>query len=283
MTDRDAAVKRALEGAVRSGTGGWVVAPCPFCAGRLGNARRRCFGILEEHGIYRCFRCGIKGRLDGYTAEIKPREVRSLKDVSVAKPEGFTPLYGDQSYCLAPARQYLEKRGIPPELVKQAGLGACAWGYYAGRIIVPVLDQEDKSWLGFAARSWLPSEQVEIPYLYPASMLKGQLMYNMSALYNETAPFLLVVEGSFDTLALMQRCNASAFLGKPSHFQEDLLVECPLPIICLLDGDAWRESEALMWRLQMRGKKAGWIKIPPAEDPHSIGVDWVLDRAKFAL
>jgi len=283
--DRDEKVKAALEGAVRSGSKGWFIAPCPFCAGSRGNPYRKCFGILAAVGIYRCFRCEIKGKL--HDMEDTSEEFRTAPSNEpeappvFEPPEGFTSLEGDRSLSLQPAREYLDKRGIGPELVHEAQLGACAWGKYSGRVVAPVLDFDRQTWLGFSARSWLPRGSVEQPYLNPGGMLKGHIFYNGAIIHEKPGEPLFVCEGIFDALALWD--DASAFLGKPSEFQEDLLVECPRPVISVLDGDAWRESEALAWRLQMRGKRAGWIRLPPGEDPSTMGKAWIQAEARHAL
>lgn len=280
---RDVLVKQAMESAVRSGNEGWYVTTCPFCAAQHNNARRRCFGILKAQGVYRCFRCGVKGRLGGF--ESSPQEARVIRDPkenTFQPPEGFSLLADDNSISLGPAREYVQKRGVHPDIVRSAQLGGCAYGFYRGRVVVPVLDQDERTWLGFSARSWLPRGQVEAPYLNPGGMLKGQIFYNVKALFAD-AEFLLVVEGAFDSLVLMHQLNVAAFLGKPSLFQEDMLVDCPLPVISVLDGDAWRDSQALCWRLQLRGKKAGWLRLPPAADPGSLGPDWVASNLRYAV
>ena len=281
---RDAAVLAALDSAKRSGTRGWWVAPCPFCAGMHGNPHRKCFGILAEVGVYRCFRCGIKGklhRIEDAPEQFKADKAQQEEEVTFQPPEGFTYLTGDNSISLAPAREYLLKRGIHPELWEEAKLGACAYGTYRGRVVAPVLDVDRETWLGFSARSWLPRGAVEQPYLNPGGMLKGKIMFNIAALHEKPGEPLFVCEGIFDAYAIWN--DAAAFLGKPSAFQEDLLVDCPRPVISILDGDAWRESEALAWRLQFRGKRAGWIRLPPGEDPSSVGKDWIIEQAKRAI
>ncbi len=274
--------RQALDGAVRSGSRGWMVAPCPFCAGRMGTASRRCFGVLATLGFYKCFRCGVKGRLSGFEgSSFESQEDQSQSPPSFQPPEGYVLLNGDKSWSLSPARAYLEKRGICPEVIREAQLGACAYGPYVGRVVAPVLDLDRKTWLGFSARSWLPKGEVEQPYMNPSGMLKGRIFYNGALLYENPEEPLLVTEGVFDGLTLWG--HAVACLGKPGPFQEELLIDCPRPIVCMLDGDAWRESEALSFRLRMQGKRAGFLKLPPGEDPSSLGKDWVLHQISQAI
>jgi len=275
---RDERVRAALPLGVRN-TRGWLNMPCMFCLERVGKEGGKKLGLSESSGVYYCFRCGVKGKLDGYqsdAAEGTSRPLATAEDLNA--PDGYIPLYGDTSYSLAPAREFLANRGIDQDLIREAKIGAANLGKCRGRVIVPILGSDGETWLGWSARSWLPRGAVKMPYMNAQNMLKGTFLFNGEALYQNPEEPLFTVEGTFDNLSLWP--HAVAFLGKPSQTQEDQLVECPRPIICCLDGDAWRESEVLCWKLRQRGKKAGFLRFPPGEDPSSMGREWVFSQAK---
>ena len=61
-----------------------------------------------------------------------------------------------------------------------------AWGRghpislpYAGRVIIPILDEDDITWLGWVGRTWYPSDKA---YTYPKGMNRGNMLYNPRAL-----------------------------------------------------------------------------------------------------
>jgi len=104
--DRAKTVERAAEGA-RGGSNGWLRANCPFCPDRVGKVDTKyCLSIREDSGVYRCWRCGVKGRvaelatrLSGDGAETWPERVRRGGDVFLwlGPPEGFCSLGRESS------------------------------------------------------------------------------------------------------------------------------------------------------------------------------------------
>lgn len=277
-------IEEALRNSIRSGGRGWFAAPCPFCEGRVGTPdRKRRFSFLSGVGVFHCFRCGIKGSLQGLPEGFTERDPASEGEVIArfTPPEGFSEIgpgtSGYRALSLEEPRAYLRSRGLPEDVWAKAQIGACAYGPYVGRVIVPVLG-EGGEWLGFSARSWYPSSQ--IPYLYPRGMLKGKILYQTDKLFYPTNDPVFIVEGVFDALALPA---AVAVLGKPTDHQLETIASAQRPVVFAFDGDAWQLSVALARKLRLLGKRAGYVRLPPGTDPDEVPLSWLQSEAELAL
>lgn len=202
--------------------------------------------------------------------------------MGLGPPEAYFPLWrepGLSSMIHAPARKYLSGRGIGASTAKRAGIGACATGKLAGRIVVPVLDREGKDWLGWSARIWNNLNEKKTPkYLTAPGMSRHNIVYNMGALFMRSGDPCLVVEGVFDAIPYLP--DVVALLGKPSEGQIQLLRVAERPLVVALDGDSWLEGEMLALRLQLEGKPTGWVRLPPREDPGSVDREWLKTKAR---
>lgn len=277
----DGLVLEAMMEAQPSGNG-WSRANCPLCVyyGEPSEDRRQSFGV-HESGKWHCFRCGAFGFLGDGASEAPQGD--STPDF-MEPPEDFVPLAssdGQRSIALAPARAYLASRNVGLELIERTGIGACASGKYAGRIIVPVFDTSGKHWLGFVTRVWLGGRALKHAqalteaeggefrkYLYPNWPNRGRCLYHEVALREQTDRPVLAEEGAFDTFPFLP--HAVAFLGKPSRDQLTLLLHAPRPVCFVLDGDAWREARALTLWMRLHGKPAGYVRLPPKVDPDEM-------------
>ena len=258
--ERDELVLAALNTA--RGSGEWVKTHCPFCStGRKSPS----FAISRTHGGFKCHRCSISGMLKDFEedAEIieQPKSAMQLPDEFLSLSE--EP--GKSAFSTSAARAYLAWRNISPSVIKQAHVGACVEGRYRGRIVVPVLSARGIL-LGWVSRAW--SKKVQKKYLYPVGSWRASALFNEAALLVETDVPLFIVEGVFDALALWP--NAVAVLGKPSVIQENMLALSNRPLVSVLDGDAWREGEALSLRLRLTGATVGAIRLPPKIDPDEV-------------
>lgn len=270
------AVERALQGA-RSSLTGWYRANCPECLSRTGKADyKQALSINVRSGVFWCWKCQLKGRI-GNAPELPPQDESEAQSVTMEPPEGFVTMASkdaQESISLEPARDYMAKR-CPPELWFELGVGACITGLYAGRVIVPVLDEDDITWLGWVGRTWYKSDRA---YTYPKGMNRGSVMYNARALRAETDEPLIVVEGVFDAIWLWP--NAVAVLGKASELQMEALATTNRPVVVVLDGDAWLEAYAMMQRLRLHGRTAGYVRLPPKKDPDEVPRDWLAEEIK---
>lgn len=288
-SERAEMVQRAL-GEGRMGPKGWVRAGCPFCVAVSGREDKRwSLGIQAATGFYHCFRCGTAGRVRvdvedqmGHVYEVEePEEATEMEP-----PEGYYPLWeGDALTADASkvVRQYLRKRGFDRSTWKRALLGVTFEGLARYRVIIPVLDVDREMWLGWIARDWTGNA---IPkYLYPEGMPRGTLLYQHEVLFEESDDPALVVEGCFD--AMPYPGDACACLGKPSRWQRAAFKLSKRPVVVCLDGDAWEEAYALSMQLKMDGVRAGFVRLPPKEDPCSMalkhGPEWLREQARRAI
>lgn len=274
---------------------GWRRANCPLCVyyGEPSEDRRQSFGI-HDSGKWHCFRCGAFGYLGEGAGEAPAGD--STPEF-MEPPEGFLSLSspdGQRAISLEPARRYVASRGMTPELIERTGIGACATGKYAGRVVVPVFETSGKYWLGYVTRVWLgkrafkeaqaraAEEGEEIrKYLYPNWPGRGRILYNEVALREKTDVPVLAEEGVFDTFLYLP--HAVAFLGKPSHDQLTLLLGAERPVAFILDGDAWREARALTLWMRLHGRPAGYVRLPPKVDPDEMNPRELVEAAKRCI
>ena len=298
----------------RVSSSGWARGNCPFCEVKLGKPdRKRCLGLHVPTGKWHCFRCASGDRVKDMPEDISARAPKSAEVREAVKsmepPEGFyrvTTGAGLVSSSLEPARRYLWAppsgggRGLDPDVCHEAGVGACAVGRYHGRVVVPVTAPSGE-WLGFSSRVWLSEAEYvrrcEVAgvdreeareswrgYLYPPGMPRGVWFYNHAALLVETDEPALVVEGVFDVLCDQVGLDRGvAALGKPGPDQIEALIAARRPVVFLLDGDAWREAEALSLRLRFEGQRAGFVRLPPKKDPDEMKRSWVDQAARDSL
>lgn len=254
-----ASVLQALAGH-RPNRAGYARTNCPLCATAKGSEDRD--GSLwgnAENGFWGCFRCGAGGRLEveGWEppAQAGPRPVVEL-------PPGYYPIgegAGLTAESLEPARRYMASRGVPVAVQAAAGVGACISGPAAGRVIVPIR-RRDGSLAGWVGRAWGPAWK---KYLYAQGT--ERVLYNAQAIDRETDEPVLAVEGTMDTFAFWP--SAVAFLGSPTETHALELERSRRPVVVVLDGDAWRQGEALAMRLRLAGVRAGAVRLGPREDP----------------
>ena len=270
----------------------WSRVSCPFCADDGHIDRKHSLGVSSSTGRYECFRCGTKGRLDAPPdpSAVFPSREEQRERVLMPPPDEYVALASDRGMraaSLSPAREYLNGRGVCDTAVwRKYQIGAAADGYWAGRVIIPMLSHEDGEWLGWIARLWCkPSPHAEgrhgMKYLYPKGMPRGQTFWNHRALFVESDDPVMVVEGALDALPFDE--DAVACLGKLSHAQMDALQETARPVVAVLDGDAWAESWALAARLRFEGKRAGFVRLPPKVDPDEVDPEWLREEARRSL
>lgn len=262
MTSRADAVLAAI-GNRRAARSGWVRANCPFCVLSTGkDDRSQALGLNTATGGWHCFRCGESGRVptDGFA---RPKASPIPVDAELQTlPQGFVPLGtepGLSALSTLHIRSYLDRRGIRRHVWREAGIGCALSGRWAHRAIVPVR-RPDASLVGWVARH---VGENPMRYLNSSGAIPG--LFNEGALYVETNTPVMVVEGVFDALPFWP--DAVALLGKPKDMQLAMLLDACRPVAVVLDGDAWREAEALAWRLKFEGKRAGFVRLPPTRDP----------------
>ena len=266
----------------RPSSDGWFWMNCPLCPTRAGkDDHRESFGLRGDTGYFHCFRCGAAGFVEGNALRMLPKasaRKRGASAIAMRPPEGYVPLYegpSSSSIVALPARDYLSRR-VPRDLWRTLQIGAVFSGYYAGRVIVPVL-AEDGAWIGWVARDW--TGFAERPYLYPRGMSRA-VLWNDVALRVETETPVFLVEGVFDAIAHWP--DAVAALGKPSRAHTEALSVARRPVVVVLDGDAHREGWALAMRLRM-DVRAGSVRLPSRVDPDEVSRETLLSAGRIAI
>ncbi len=233
---------------------------CPFHAEKTPS-----FTVNDERGLFHCFGCGTGGTVFTFLSRIErvsfPEAVEVLaRRAGVALPQDRAPTAGDDrrqklialnDYAQrlfraaldgpagAPARAYLNQRGVDPSTVERYGLGFCppagsglaralgakptalqmaidvglvgrrqdgsCYERFRGRVTFPIRDGSGRL-LGFGGRS-LGSDHPK--YLNsPESALfhKGQVLYGLYEARDaiRTAERIVIVEGYLDAIALVE-------------------------------------------------------------------------------
>lgn len=281
---RDALVLEALAaGRLR---GSWWRTNCPFCEAKVGKADRdKCLSVHAGGGGYTCFRCRSKGRVRLPGSHVVESAVAPRQDLDVLDPPpGFVPVgegAGLTALSLEPARAYLRSRRLDEATWQAAGIGACATGPYAGRVVVPVLADDGRSWVGFSARLWTAKCDKRLKYRNAVGEWKSRVVYNAAALSLETDEPVYVVEGVFDALAHWP--DAVAVLGDATDQQAAILARACRPVVVVPDGDAWTKGWSLAMRLRLAGVEAGAIQLPAGVDPDEVDGSWLWEEAREAL
>lgn len=150
---------------------------CPFCEerGETPDTRYR-LGINSGKGIARCFNCNYHKaspraicadlcRVYGLGAVlVSSRSAPSaalpskIRLRAVGLPEGYETFTNGKDYVERKALRYLTKRGITPAQIKLNRVGFAAVGYYAYRILFPVIGI-DKKIYGVVSRGFANQEQ----------------------------------------------------------------------------------------------------------------------------
>lgn len=272
---------------------GWIRVQCPICPERKGSRDRgTSLAIKPATGEVMCWRCGFETRVDrnGATGASEFTPSDSKNDApEIGLPDGFTELAsenGRTARVLRPAREMLIRRRVPEALWGPLGAGACldSWYRYKGLdgeervlrvrrcVVLPI--RSDGRLKGWVARTWT---KVSPKYKNCPGLQRGQLLYNQSCLAEATSEPALVVEGVFDAIPYWP--NATACLGKPTENQVRIMLQTKRPIVVCLDGDAHEEGEMLALRLRFEGIRAGFVRLPPCEDPGSVDPGWLRDEA----
>lgn len=269
---------------------GWIRAACPMCEEMSGATdHKESLGFNTKTGGYFCSKCEAKGRLpDSYLDQLDDLVDLDLlepvpTEAEKVQPEGLTgfqPLFDEAGLAMAhlePLREYARGRGIPDRIGLEMGIGT-GFGNLAGRIVVPIL-APDGSYRGWYGRD--ATGAALIPHRYSARMPRHGTLWNEAQLYRDTTDPLFMVEGCLKAIPVWP--DAAAFLGKPLASHVDMLRRATRPIVICMDGDAWREGQALAWTLSLSGKIAVNLRLNAKKDPDDFTREELLSRAKELL
>jgi len=290
--ERAAMIADALSGARATSGSAWVKVDCPFCpifAGKMDHEKS--FAFNRSSTGYTCFRCGVKGYVEGaseYFAAIPVDKTQAELDQLRRPVQGYMPLWpGSTMYEHADgndAREHLRKRGIPENLWRELQIGVCVDPRYElayRRLIVPFL--ADGGWMGWSGRAVWPGAPKKDKYRLRKH--PDFTFYNHAALLVETDEPIYIVEGVFDSLAFWP--DSAAACGNVTHAQLDVL--CSLgprhrPLVFVPDGDAWEQGLAWMLHLRLQGvERCGSIRLPPKKDPDEVSKYDLWEDARLSL
>lgn len=274
LSRRDKLALEAAEGC--SGHGDFRRGLCPFCIDRVGTDNpHRNWWVSQATGWYGCHRCAIKGRLPGFEDDDQYVPAPDAPGVSaelkayVGPPDGFVSALVP-SRAMAVAAKYLQTRGVTRSIAADAGIGACISGDLAGRVVIPVLGIDGKTWHGWVGRLYREAKGTWEPkYKNCPGMGRANTVYNVRSLVSTRLDPVICCEGAFDAIKYWPHCLA--FLGKPGDGHAAILAATTRPISIVLDGDSWRESEVFARKLKRLGRRdVGWVRLEPKTDPNDI-------------
>lgn len=193
-----------------------------------------------------------------------PSEFESL----LKEPKGFNPVFRK-------VKEYAKARNITKEDIIRYNIGYCKSGMYAGRIIIPSYDENNRLNY-FIARSVFPEETFK--YKNPP-VSKNIIMFENQINWDEP---ITLVEGVFDAMAVKR--NAIPLLGKfiPQKLNDSIYKRGVSEINILLDSDAQQQALRYTTQLQNQGITTKNI-IPSDKDAGDMGfsqVNTILKQSK---
>lgn len=249
----------------------WVSVPCPlrkYLHKPGGDAKS--FGVhVQDSGesLFNCFTCKSKGTLahllsllEHYTGEDYDKlkdEVRSGEFLSAAIPEwrggrgSAEELLGEplseeylDLYDEVAGHQYLKERGVSDKAALLAGLVVDPEDSKGDeRILFPIRDNCNQlhGFTGRAVKSGVDPKSRDY------FGLKKRLLLLGSHLINTEGEHVVLVEGPFDYLNLLQYGYpvVAALHSTLTETQADILREIGLPVVLMLDGDQAGRQGAL--------------------------------------
>ena len=201
----------------------------------------------------------------------KSSQTQETKEEYVSLPYEYkrlTETHTDFSY--AKAMKYLKNRGIESYDIERYDIGYCDKGDYAGRIIVPSYDADNKLNY-FLARDFTGNAYLK--YKNPP-VSKDVVVFENQIDFSEP---LILCEGVFDAMAI--RRNAIALLGKniPNKLKMRLVQHGVKEVSIVLDNDAFKNALYLSESLMNDNIKVRLVRMGP-EDAADLGFKKVIER-----
>ena len=202
-------------------------------------------------------------------------ETDNTEEQFVSLPYEFKKLTETHTeFAYKQALAYLKKRNIGSYDIERYDIGYCANGDYAGRIIVPSYDADNKLNY-FLARDFTGNAYLK--YKNPP-VSKDVVVFENQIDFSEP---LVFCEGVFDAMAI--RRNAIALLGKniPSKLKMRLIEHGVTEVSIVLDNDAYKNALAMSESLMNDNIRVKLIKMGN-EDAADIGFNKIIQRIKSA-
>lgn len=244
---------------------------CPMCEERIGRPDTKYhFSFHVGKQLGNCFKCGWKpfsaiqlvadvehvsigdayNILQKYPSVAVYIPVESDVVSTIKLPKGFHPFYPRdmcKSVVSKMAWDYVIRRGLSKQLIREYGIGHCGIGEWAQRIIIPL--REAGQVVYFVGRSFRGGKP---RYKYPIVSDAGGIGKSDVVAFLDTAAKrkdLVICEGVFDAMAVGR--NAVAILGKSlSDVQLHKILLCGFKTVTImLDHDAEKEAFEIARRL----------------------------------
>jgi DNA primase len=182
----------------------------------------------------------------------------------------LTETHKDFSYTKA--MNYLKNRGIKSYDIERYDIGYCSDGDFAGRIIVPSFDVDNKLNY-FLARDFTGTAYLK--YKNP-TVSKDVVVFENQVDFSEP---LVFCEGVFDAIAI--RRNAIALLGKniPSKLKMRLIEHGVKEVSIVLDNDAYKNALSMSESLMNDNIRVRLIKMGNA-DAADLGFNKIIHKIK---
>jgi DNA primase len=253
---------------------------CPACAdekGRIGDDGKAKLAVNYKQGVFKCWVCGnhnnmqgtipflikrygSKSNLDDYFL-LKPDDYDGdvddivLTEPDVEMPEGYTPLTEEYNkvYKFKDALDYLLKRGVTHQMIKDYKIGFTTKGEYSYRIILPSFNINNKLNY-FVGRSFY--ENSAYKYLNPDADKMAMIFNEHMVNWDST---IYLVEGAFDHIVVP---NSIPVLGKvlSDKLIDNILYKANGFVVILMDPDASNDAKRAYLQLNT-GRLKGRVKI----------------------
>jgi len=179
----------------------------------------------------------------------------------VPLPDEFIPVPFGSKRSDLPA--YFHERGIGPKKAHRFRLGWCDEGYFANRMIVPVMRGDEVMFFVARYMKAKPPKGVK-KTLYPKGAKPGRHLFNYDRA--KTCQTIRIVEGVLDAVHVGKSAVAT-FGTSLSQYQLELLMRSAASeIIIMWDRDALDKARALadrladLWTIRV-------VELPDARDP----------------
>jgi len=203
----------------------------------------------------------------------KNTKLADTEEQYVSLPYEFkrlTEAHKDFSYTKA--MNYLSNRNIESYDIERYDIGYCSDGDYAGRIIVPSFDGDNKLNY-FIARDFTGTAYLK--YKNPP-VSKDVVVFENQIDFSEP---IVLCEGVFDAIAI--RRNAIALLGKniPSKLKIKMIENKVSEVYVVLDEDAIKNAVAITETLLNEDIKVRFVKMGN-EDAADVGFRGMVEKLR---
>jgi len=194
--------------------------------------------------------------------KIRPKEKPPEKyKVDIPLPDGVIPIFDGKVWRFP---SYLKKRGIPRAVAHKFELGFVDYGYFGGRVILPIRCPNGES---FTARDITGKHAIR--YLNPKQAGHAKLISGWNQC--DFSKHIIIVEGFFDVIQMhIHGFQAIALNGKRLHdAQATMLWTLPsdLHITIMLDAEAVVDAVRTAQILSDRFENIDIAQLPEGLDP----------------